>query len=264
MRVVPAKNGWLWLRKGFALFRLNPPAWLFVVLTYWIGVALLGQVPYAGLAVSTALLPAFSVSFMVICAVLDQGGTLKPALIFSGFRSELPKLIWLGVFYLASIVLVLAVTALVDGGVLLQWTLSGEDPPEEALRNGSVSRALLLASAASAPVLMAFWFAPVLAAWERMGTVQSLFYSFFAGWRNWRAFLVYGMALALFGLAFLVFVAAAAIVTHGQMQSLRLMALIFTLLTLPTMFGSFYACYRDIFPEGRLPAAGPQEPQAGR
>jgi len=34
----------------------------------------------------------------------------------------------------------------------------------------------------------------VLAAWNRIGAVQSLFYSFFAVCGNWRAFVVYGAA----------------------------------------------------------------------
>src|SRR5712691_3321818 len=163
MRVVPAKNGWFWLLKGFALFRKSPVMWLFLVFTYWIAVALLGQIRYLGLATSTVLLPAFSVSFMAMCAVLERGGMLRPA--------------------------------------LLQWVFYGQEPPQEVLRDGSVSRALVFAALAGAPVLMAFWFAPVLAAWNRMGAAQSLFYSFFAVWRNWRAFVVYGAALALAGLA---------------------------------------------------------------
>ena len=262
MRIVPAKSGWMWLRKGFSLFRRNPPMWLFLVFTYWIGIALLGQVRYAGVAASTVLLPGFTVSFMVVCAVLDGGGALHPALIFSGFRGELRRLIWLGVLYLASILLVLAVTVLADGGALLRWTLSGEDPSDEAIRDGSVMLALLVATVASAPVLMAFWFAPVLAAWERMSAAQALFYSFFAGWRNWRAFLVYGAALGLLGLGFIIFVAIAAVAAQAQMQSLHLATLMFTLLTMPVVFGSFYASYRDIFPEGRLPAP-PDAPRPG-
>jgi len=79
MRVVPARNGWSWLARGFALFRKNPPMWLFLVFTYYIAVALLGQIRYLGPATSTVLLPAFSVSFMVMCAVLDHGGLLRPA-----------------------------------------------------------------------------------------------------------------------------------------------------------------------------------------
>src|SRR5207249_3532741 len=221
MRVVPAKNGWFWLLKGFALFRKSPVMWLFLVFTYWIAVALLGQIRYLGLATSTVLLPAFSVSFMAMCAVLERGGMLRPALLFSGFQSGLATLIALGVLYLLSVVAVL----------------------------GIASRALVFAALAGAPVLMAFWFAPVLAAWNRMGAAQSLFYSFFAVWRNWRAFVVYGAALALAGLAFITAVTAAAIATSGQVEVLRFLGLIFTMLTLPTLFASFYASYRDIFPQ---------------
>ena len=31
MRVVPAKNGWRWLVRGFALFRKSPAMWLLLV-----------------------------------------------------------------------------------------------------------------------------------------------------------------------------------------------------------------------------------------
>jgi hypothetical protein len=104
---------------------------------------------------------------------------------------------------------------------------------------------------------MAFWFAPVLAAWNRIGAAQSLFYSFFAVLRNWRAFFVYGAILALAGAAFLVAVTVAAVVMQGKVQVLRSLALILTLLSLPTVFGSFYASYRDIFPENAVPAEPP-------
>src|SRR5713226_876594 len=254
MRIVPAKNGWFWLLRGFALFRQSPVMWLFLVFTYWIAVALLGQIRYLGLATSTVLLPAFSVSFMVMCAVLERGEMLRPALLFSGFRNGLPTLIALGVLYLLSIVAVLGIASLADAGALLRWVLSGEPPPKEALLDGSLLRALMIAPLAAVPVLMAFWFAPVLAAWNRMGAAQSLFYSFFAVWRNWRAFVVYGAALALAGLVFITAVTAAAIATRGQVEVLRFLGLIFTLLTLPIVFASFYASYRDIFPQDPVSA----------
>jgi len=243
--------------KGFDLFRKSPAMWLFLVITYWIGVAMLGQIRYVGLAASTVLLPAFSVSFMVMCAALDTGGALQPALLFSGFRREPARMLTLGLFYLVSIFAVLGMASVADSGALLQWVILGEEPPLEVLREGSVSQALMLAALAGTPVLMAFWFAPVLAAWGRMGAAQSLFYSFFAVWRNWRAFCVYGAMLALAGTVFLVTVTLAAIVTQGQLQTLRFLALVLTLLTLPIVFGSFYASYRDIFPENEPPANAP-------
>jgi hypothetical protein len=257
MRIVPAKNGWSWLVRGFALFRKNPPMWLFLVFTYWLAVALLGQIRYLGPAASTVLLPAFSVSFMFMCAVLERGGALRPALLVSGFRSGPATLILLGVLYLLSIVAVLGLASLADAGALLLWILSGREPPDEALLDGRISLAMIIATLAAAPVLMAFWFAPVLAAWNRIGAAQSLFYSFFAVWRNWRAFLVYGAALFLAGAIFMTAVTILAILMRGQVQALRSFALIFTLLTLPTLFASFYASYRDIFPENAVPAGPP-------
>ena len=258
MRVVAARNGWTWLVRGFALFRKNPPMWLFLVFTYWLAVALLAQIRYVGPAASTVLLPAFSVSFMVMCAVLEHGGILRPALLISGFRSVPSTLIVLGVLYLLSIIGVLGLASVADAGALLTWVLSGREPAEEALTDGSLSLAMLVASLAATPVLMAFWFAPVLAAWNRIGALQSLFYSFFAVWRNWRAFLVYGAALFLVGAAVMTTVTVLAVLLHGRLDVLRSFALIFMLFTLPTLFASFYASYRDVFPENAVPAEPPQ------
>src|SRR5436309_11572672 len=249
MRVVPARNGWSWLVRGFALFRKSPPMWLLLVFTYWIAVALLGQVRYVGPATSTVLLPAFSVSFMIMCAVLERGGLLRPALLFAGFRSGPATLVALGVLYLLSIVMVLGVSSFADAGALRQWVLSGPEPSIEALSDGIVSRAMLVATVAATPVLMAFWFAPVLVAWSRIGAAQSLFYSFFAVWRNWRAFFVYGAVLALAGAVFLIILTFAALLTEEKMQVLHSLALILTLVSWPTLFASLYASYRDIFPE---------------
>jgi hypothetical protein len=53
---------------------------------------------------------------------------------------------------------------------------------------------------------------------------------------------------------FITAVTAAAIATRGQVEVLRFLGLIFTMLTLPIVFASFYASYRDIFPEPPVPA----------
>jgi len=152
---------------------------------------------------------------------------------------------------------VLGVASLADSGALMTLILSGRQPPVEALQDGSVLSAMLVAALAATPVAMAFWFAPVLAAWNRIGAAQSLFYSFFAVLRNWRAFVVYGAVLALTGALLVVAVAVAAFWMPGEVQVLRSFALILILVSLPTVFASFYASYRDIFPENAVPPEPP-------
>lgn len=253
MRTVPARHGWFWLVRGFFLFRKNPAMWTLLVFTYWILIALVNQIPVAGPLVATLFLPAFSVSFMAMCEELDRNGPLRPALLFAGFRRKLPTLITMGGLYLLAIMLVLGISALADGGALANWVIYGTAPSAAAVRDGSLSSALIIAAVAGTPVVMAFWFAPVLAAWDGMGAAKALFFSFFAGWRNWRAFLFYGAVLALAGAALSVALVTAAVMLRGHPELLRLGLIAAVLVTMPTLFGSFYAAYRDIFPHDTTP-----------
>ena len=254
MRVVPARNGWSWLVKGFELFRKNPPMWLLLVFAYSLALAVLHKVRYLGPSIGFALIPVFSVSFMVMCAVLERGGGLHPALLISGFRSGSPTLVVLGLLYLIATAAVLGLASLADAGALLLWFLLGQPPSLETLQDPGFARGALIASFAITPVMMAFWFAPVLVAWDRIGAAQSLFYSFFAVWRNWRAFLVYGALVTLVGSAILMCVGLLALLMQADPNLAQSLALV---LTFPTLFASFYASYRDVFPENALPAAPP-------
>lgn len=248
-RTVPARHGWFWLARGYFLFRRNPPMWTLLVFTYWIVVALVNQIPFAGPLAATLFLPAFSVSFMVICRQLESGEPLLPVLLFAGFRTRLSTLITLGGLYLLSLVLVLGISALADQGALARWVVYGTPPTAQAVRDGSLSSALIIAAVAGTPVVMAFWFAPVLVAWDGMGAAKALFFSFFASWRNWRAFLVYGAVLALAGMALSMALVAITLLLRGHPEVLRLGMIAAILVTMPTLFGSFYAAYRDVFPQ---------------
>jgi hypothetical protein len=227
--------------------------WTLLVFTYWILIALVNQIPVAGPLVGTLFLPAFSVSFMAMCEELDRNGPLRPTLLFAGFRRQLRTLLVLGGLYLLAVMLVLGISALADGGTLANWVIYGTAPSATAIRDGSISNALIIAAIAGTPVVMAFWFAPVLTAWEGMGAAKALFFSFFAGWRNWRAFLFYGAVLALAGAALSVALLTAAVMLRGHPDLLRLGLIAAVLVTMPTLFGSFYAAYRDIFPHDAAP-----------
>ena len=253
VNTVPAGYGWNWVLTGFALFRKNPAMWALLVFSYIMLMQLLGMVPVLGWFAATVLIPAFSASFMIVSRELDQGKRLGFALLFSGFRSNLPALLTQGGLYLASALAILGLSALVDGGVLLQLMILGERPPASAFEDGSLAGAAALAGTLYLPLLAAFWFAPALSAWRNMPAFQALFYSLFAALRNWRAFLAYGVAVVLLGLicSFALFVLALllrGLLGDKSQDALLLVVLPVMLTYVPTLFASFYASYRDIFP----------------
>ena len=252
--------GWNWVLTGFALFRRNPAMWALLVFSYIMLMQLLGMVPVLGWFAATVLIPAFSASFMIVSRELDQGRQIGFALLFSGFRSNLPTLLTQGALYLASALALLGLSALIDGGALLQLMVLGERPPAAAFENGSLAVAAALAAALYLPVLAAFWFAPALSAWRNLPAVQALFYSLIATARNWRAFVAYGIAVALLGLicSFALFVLALllrGLLGDKSQNALMLVVLPVMLTYVPTLFASFYASYRDIFPP---PEAAPE------
>jgi hypothetical protein len=140
--------------------------------------------------------------------------------------------------------------------------LSDGMTPEEAMALvNDLAVILLLAS----PMLMAFWFAPMLTAWDGVSAGKSLFFSFIASWRNWRAFTMYGLVLVLVGVllpGLILIVAGALSQPLLSILSVALrMLLIFVLA--PTMVASVYLSYRDVFaavaPEPEPVPAQPDE-----
>jgi hypothetical protein len=257
MNAVPAGRGWNWVLTGFALFRKSPVMWAFLVFSYIMLMQLLGMIPVLGWFAATVLIPAFSASFMTVSRELDRGKKIGFALLFSGFRSNLPALLRQGGLYLASALAILALSALVDGGPLLRLMALGAKPPASAFEDGSLAAAAALAGTLYLPVLAAFWFAPALSAWRDLPALQALFYSLFAALRNWRAFLAYGIAVGLLGLvcSFVLFVLTLLLLGENAQKAPMLVVLPVMLTYVPIVFGSFYASYRDIFPQSDAAAA---------
>jgi len=251
-RIVATARGARWLAEGWRLFSAAPLGWIAIVFAYWLLMTLVSIVPVVGVAAASILVPAFSVGFMAAARAAARKGPVELALLFDGFRNHLRSQLILGVAYFACLGLVLAATALADGGALAGWMLTGQRPEDEVLRSDAFLAALASAAALYTPVLMMFWFAPPLAAWHGTAPAKALFFSFFACLMNWRAFLAYGAVTAVVALAL-----PLAVVSVVALASLSVsaMSLVFPLLIvlLPTLFASFYASYRDVF--GAEPAA---------
>jgi hypothetical protein len=248
-RIVGAVGGARWLADGWRLFRAAPLGWLAAVFGYWLLMTVVSILPVVGVVAAAILVPAFSVGFMALARAAGRGGSLELTLLFDGFRNEPRTQILLGVVYLACLALVLSATTLVDDGALARWLVTGRRPAEDVLQSEAFLGALLTAAALYLPVMMAFWFAPPLAAWHGTGAAKALFFSFAASIMNWRAFLAYGVATAIATL--LVPFLALTLLTLASSGALRapVATLVFPLLLvmLPTLFASFYASYRDVF-----------------
>ncbi len=262
MHIVPARAGINWLKSGWALFRKTPASWIALTVLLLIASGLINLVPWAGPALATMLIPGFSVSFMIASREAEKDAPLQAKLLLEGFRQGRAPLIKLGGLYLICMLLVLGTSSLADGGVMLHWMLFGTTPPDAAILDGSLAGGLALAALVATPVLMAFWFSPVLVAWRGMGPAQALFYSFFASLRNWRAFALYGATVAF--VAFSLSLLLAGMVPllkdtamKGLIALLPVALVMLNVVMLPVLFSSFYFSFKDIFPDEQESDAPP-------
>ncbi len=254
-RIVAAGRGARWLGEGWRLFRAAPLSWMALVFSYWLLMNLVLLVPLVGVFVAPVLVPPFSVGFMAASRAAARGGPLALDNLFCAFRENLPRQLGLGLVFLACLALLLGATALVDGGALAHSMLVGSPAGGAGADDGSVFGAMLLAIAVYLPVMMMYWFGPVLVAWHGIGVGKALFFSFLACALNWRAFLAYGAVTALMTVVAPSFALSALLLFTGGTLPVRLEAFVYPLflVMLPTLVASFYVSYRDIF---GLPEAG--------
>lgn len=259
--VASIAQGARWVSSGWKLFTAAPFGWLGLVLAYWFLMTLVSLVPYAGVVGAAILVPGFSVGFMAAARSTENGERLGITHLFAGFRESARRELILGAIYLVCLVVVLGCSALVDSGVLARWMLTGKRPSSEELASGEFFGALVAAALIYLPVMMLYWFAPLLVAWRGASPAKALFYSFFACLLNWRAFLAYGAAVALVAFVIpFIFLSLALLIAKGEPTSAASFLFPLLLVLLPVLFASFYASYRDIFgnTEAELIPASPE------
>lgn len=254
-------TGWQWFRDGFARYRRNPVLMLFWVMSYWTMLGLVGLVPVIGDLLVAALAPVLLVGVLSGCRALDTETMPSFTLFFSGFKNRLQPLMALGVLHFLLTLAVLALTALVDGGVLLQFmaksTLdAGVDAPVMNPESLSLP-AMLLALAVYTPVMLAFAYAPLLVAWRGFGVGKALFFSLVGSWRAWQGLMGLFLAILIFGI-FLPSLAMMLLVALGVGDALVTSLIVVPLMALlaPTVVSAFLSSYSDVLPnnEGAAPA----------
>lgn len=246
-RQLPAGRGFAWLGEGLQLWRRNPALLTFASFGYLLLLILVSVVPFIGQILASLLTPVLSLGVLNTCRAVDAGRKAGPDVLFSGFQQNLPALVVIGGINFAGVWLVLGLTAIADGGTLFELMTSGGKLEPEVATSTGFTLALMIAIALSTPVMMAYWFAPLLAGWWQVPAPKAMFFSFFACLRNWRPFLAYSVALALFG-AILPGIVLGIIGTVSPTLA-TLLSVPLPLLLIPIVFASFYTNARDIFGE---------------
>ena len=260
LQLVPARQGALWVRRGFAVFFKRPLAFaaLFTGFLFFGLVAML--LPWVGPILLLSSLPLVSLGFMLATQQAQQGDMPGPSVFLAPFRVNRPRsiaLLKMGLAYAVASVIIIWLSDAVDGGKFeaLQEAMAGgkEDAAAIAtlLGDPQLQIGLLLRFGLASLLSLPFWHAPALVHWGDQGMGKALFFSTMACWRNMGAFTVYalvwGGVILLFGI-----VANLLAALLQQAQLIALAAVPAGLLISTVFYTSLYFTFTDCFgAEGR-------------
>jgi hypothetical protein len=241
-RQLPAAHGVIWLGTGLALFRRNPPLLTLLTFAYLLSMIVLNLIPVVGPVALPIVLPMLTVMLANGCRSIQTGKPFSRAVLVEGIREQRQSLLRLGALHLVATALLVLVSMGMSDPVNLKDGLD----PEEA-RQMMIDLALLMALAS--PLLMAFWFSPLLTAWSGVPATKSLFFSLVACWRNWRAFTIYGLAL---GMGFVLIpglvLALAGMISQMLFEAVSIaFRMLLILVVAPVLMTSVFLSYRDVF-----------------
>lgn len=252
-----ARLGWTWIKEGFALFRKQPAELATLFLSYLFLMLGIGIIPVLGQALPILLVPVFSLAFLQACIHIEQGKRVYPSLVLTGFRSPaFVTLLKLGVLYLVAALLAIAGSSIADGGVFFKAMTGQIQLDTETVEASNMASAMMLAGVLYIPAAMALWFAAPLVAWQKMGVMKAIFYSFFAVRRHFRAFAVYVIAWMALGIFLPVITSSILAVLIGSTGIATMLVLLpMSVVMTVIMYCSFYVSYVHVFgkPDFALP-----------
>lgn len=253
-RQLPARHGLLWLVAGWTLLRRQPRQMILLALGYYlILLVFVKWLQIIGTFVLPLILPALTAMLSNGVRAIDRGQSPSPEVFKEGLPAARLDLLRLGGIHLLGTMALLLVSIALGSEVRFDDGLTPEETQELL---GDLSLLLLAAT----PLLMAFWFAPLLVVWNGVPAVKALFFSFVACWRNGRAFAVYGIAILVAGILLPgVLLVIAGMISHTLLGALAFLARLALVLVLgPILIVSVYVSWQDVFGASLLPAA--QEP----
>lgn len=267
-RILPAMRGIAWIADGFRLYRRNPPLLTFLTLAYLTLALLISQIQFLGVLLPLVL-PTLMALIANICRTVDQVLPVSAAdgiqtfqrSIMSGLREQRRPLLRLGVLQLIGTMAIVLLDQLLPGGdtEALFVNKDGVMSPADGVSPIDILLPVLRLFAMALPLILAFWFAPLLTAWDAVSPAKSLFFSLVAVWRNWRAFLMYALTALLTGAflpGLLLLVAGLFSVKLVEVISAAL-SMFLLLVYAPVLMTGAYLSYRDVFEHSPVPGSEP-------
>ena len=266
LNIVPPRTGFLWVRLGVRVFLRQPLALSVLFFLCMACMTLATLIPLAGTVLALVMLPTVTLVMMAGAAEAHLGKRPLPTLLLVAFRTGRERaraMAVLGLLYAAGFLLVIALSALVDGGEFASVYLGTKAPTQEMVESASFQGAMWLAMLLYIPLSLLFWHAPGLVHWHAVPPVTALSFTTVACWRNLGAFMLYelgwlGVFMAL-GIVVSLVVAMLSMAGLGLGAATSLMLV--TAIALAAMFfSSVVFTFRDCF---EAPAAEPvHEPAA--
>jgi hypothetical protein len=262
LHTVAPRQGWRWIRQGFALWRTKPMAFVGLFTVFLFSVLLLMVVvPVLGGPLGMALLPMLSLGFMIASRSAAAGGPVHALQLIAGLRHPVPaqrKAQWMlcGLYALGSMA-VIGLADWVDGGLfedlqrlIAQTSGDGKPSPEleAVLADPRLLNGMLVRVGLAGLLAVPFWHAPALVHWGGQGVRQALFTSTLALWRTRGAFTVYllGWSAAMLAVALAVTLIGLA---TGARQALGLLTMPIGLVFSASFYVSLWFSFTDTFGE---------------
>ena len=212
-------------------------------------VSVISIVPVVGGALALIVLPAATVGLMEASKQANAGTFPMPSALFTAFRISPTKtrnILVLGVGYAAAFLLVLGISALLDGGQFAQMYLSGEMVSKQVLESTEFQMATWVSMVLYVPISMMFWHSPALVHWHDVPPLKALFFSWMSCIRNLKAMMVYVVSwMAVFLLGGIAMALVAGLTGSESMVSMVMLPV--ALLMASMFFCSIYFSVRDCF-----------------
>ncbi|WP_367849100.1 BPSS1780 family membrane protein [Rhodoferax sp. WC2427] len=249
LQIVPARTGALWVRLGIQTFFQQPLALAGLFFMCMAALSIVSLVPILGSIAAMVFLPTMALALMAATQEASKGKFPTPNIVLGALRAGqqgMRPMLVLGALYAAGFLVVLGISALVDGGEFARVFLGNrgaEDTGDEPLR---LQAGMLAFMVLHLPLSLAFWHAPALVHWHGISPGKSLFFSLVACWRNKGAYVLFG--LSWFGVLLVVgMVVQLLAALLDQPAFLGVGAFVVTLLTTCMFLTSIYFSFRDSF-----------------